>query len=442
MGVFKPQLLLLSSFLIWAFFYIQVDLTYLYEGSFLFPAVTLIGFIIFFLIGTYSLKSNSIKSTPKASDKKIRQIIFTLFVLGGLGVFLKLYSGYFNSEIFSTDDIFENRMEKMDKEFSGGIVGLIGSILFPFSVICMLISLYNYKSINKLLLILIILFGLYPFVETIFMGGRTIIALLGTTMLFTLYSSFNKNGAFNLTKLYYNKKTLFAFPSFLRKKRIVLPLILLAILFVSYSIDTVNKRLDRFNYGNKILSVWERKDYQWVEFNESFKKDFLKSDDEEQSKMLGLYSLKHYFSHGVFEYVRLVNHLDKTTGYYYGMNEFYVFFKFFKALGVPLPSKLEMADIIDRQSVYRTFWGEFYIDFGLFGILIMFFWGRFIKRIYIYAKRQHTQYVIFYSYLSTIIITSFFINFLLGSSSYYLFAFLSTLLIFKIWPENLKIVMK
>jgi oligosaccharide repeat unit polymerase len=124
------------------------------------------------------------------------------------------------------------------------------------------------------------------------------------------------------------------------------------------------------------------------------------------------------------------------------MNEFYVFFKFFKALGVPLPSKLEMADIIDRQSVYRTFWGEFYIDFGLFGILIMFFWGRFIKRIYIYAKRQHTQYVIFYSYLSTIIITSFFINFLLGSSSYYLFAFLSTLLIFKIWPENLKIVMK
>lgn len=442
MGVFKPQALLLFSFLIWIFFYVQVDATYLYKGSILFPAFTLICFISFFLIGLYSLKGNNVSPIKKASNKKIIQITWLLFALGFFGVILKFYSGYFNSGIFSSGDIFEKRLENMGKEFAGGVSGLIGSILFPFSVVSMLIAIYNYKKFRKTFLLIIVFFGLYPFLETIFMGGRTVIALLGTTLLFALYSSFIKNNTLRLIKLNYNKKTFLSFPSFLMKKRVFIPLILIATVFVSYSINTVSKRLERFDYGNKVLTIWERKDYQWIEFDKSFKVDYLKSENEQKAKMIGLHSLRHYFAHGVFEYVRLVNHLEKTTGYYYGTYEFYTFFKFFKALGVPFPSKFEMAEIIDRQAVYRTFWGEFYIDFGVFGVLIMFFWGRFTKRIFIYAKRQHTQYIIFYSYLSTIIITSFFINFLLGSSSYYLFAFLVTLLIFRIWPQNLKITMK
>ena len=442
MGVFKPQLLLLLSFLIWVFFYLQVDVTYLYDGSFLFPISTLISFIAFFLIGIYSLKSKSVRSIPKASDKKVKQIIYTLFVLGGLGVLLKIYSGYFNSGIFAASDIFDQRIENMNKEFTGGFTGLIGSILFPFSVVSMLIGLYNYKKIKNNFLIIIVLFGCYPFVETVFMGGRTIFALLGTTIIFTLYSSFVKNKTFKLTKLIYKNKVVISFPSFLKKKKIIIPLTLLAVLFISYSISIVSERLERFDYGNKVFEIWEKKEYRWIEFDKSFKKEYYRSEDEQKATMIGLHSLNHYFAHGVFEYVRLVNHLEKTTGYYYGMYEFYTFFKFFRALGIPVPSKFEMSEIIDRQAVYRTFWGEFYIDFGVLGIVIMFFWGRFTKSIYIYATRQHTEYVVFYAYLSTIVITSFFINFLLGSSSYYLFAFLITLLIFKIWPQNIKFVLK
>lgn len=442
MGVIKPHKLLLVSFLVWMFFYMQMEVTYLYDGSAFFPLLTLIGFLLSFLLGLISLNKQQVKPIPHASDKKIRQIIFCYFLFGALGVGLKLYSGFFTSGIFLAKDVFEKRLENMGQELTGGFLGVFGAVLFPFSVIAMLLTIYNYKLLGKLVTFIILIFGLYPFIETFYMGGRTIIVLIGTTILFVAYASYIKNNTLNQIKLTFQKKTILTFPRFLKSKRIWIPLILISVFFVTYSVNIVNKRLERFNYGDRTIRIWERTDYQWVRFDSSFKKEFYEGTKEQKSKMLGYHSLKHYFVHGVFEYIRLVNHLDKATGYYYGMYEFNVFFKFFKVFGIPLPSHEELSQIVNRKSVYSTFWGPFYIDFGFLGVIIMFFWGRFVKRVYIYTTQQHSQYAIFYGYLSTIIITSVFLNFLQGSSSYYLFAFFVTLLVFKFWPNNLKLVTK
>lgn len=440
MGAINPFKLLIISIAIWIFFYIQIDVDYIYEGSAFFPILTLLGYIVIFVIGIYSLKKENVLNLKTTSSKKIKQIVFLFFVVGTIGVFFKMYSGFFNSGIYLAEDVFEKRLENMTKELTGGISGIIGSILFPFSFVALLITIYNYKLFSRMSIFFIAFFGLYPFVETFFMGGRTTIALLGTTLIFIMYASFNKNSTFKLTRININNGYLFSFPSFLRKKRIVIPLVAVVLIFISYSVRVVNQRLDRFSYGDRTFKIWEQKDYQWVEFNDEIKKEYFTGTKKEKALIIGLHSIKHYFVHGVFEYIRLVNDLDSTLGYYYGQYQFNVFFKFFKALGVPLKSLEELDSVVNRQAVYTTFWGPFYIDFGVFGLIVMFFWGRFVKRIYVYAVRRETQYVIFYGYISTIIITSTFINFLQGSSSYYLFAFFVTLLAFKLWPNNLRMI--
>lgn len=442
MKAIHPVKLLLWSFFIWVFFYIQLPVKYLYNGNIWFPLMTLILFILAFIFGIVSLKTASIKTVKVTSHKKLKQITYLFFFIGLLGIALKVYIGFFKSGIYTSSDIFEQRIENMGKEMSGGIIGAIASILYPFSFVALLIGVYNYKIFNKLYLLIIVVLGLYPIVETFFMGGRTIIALLGATIIFVSYASFFKNTHFTIVKFKILKTTLTALPKFLFKKKVLIPLAIISFLFVSYSILVLDTRLTRFNYGDTVFQVWEQQDYKWVKFDNDFKKDFYVATPDEKSRMLGLFSLKHYFAHGVFEYVRLVNDLEKPTGYYYGQYEFSVFFKFFKLLGVPLKSFSELSVVVKRQAVYQTFWGPFYIDFGLFGLIIIFFWGRFIKRIYINAKRGSTPHLIFYGYLSTVIITSFFINFILGSSSYFLFAFFICLLVFKYWPNNLNFVLK
>ncbi|MCL5127258.1 O-antigen polymerase [Algibacter sp. L4_22] len=442
MVVPSPIKLLLISLVIWSFIFAQIPVVYLYSGSAFFPVLTLLLYIVCFILGVLSLRGVSIKSINYSSNKKLKQVIGFFFIIGCIGVLLKIYVGFFKSGIFVAEDIFEQRIENMGKELSGGGVGVLASMLFPFAYVAMLMAIYNYKIFNKLFLIVICLFGFYPMIETIFMGGRTILALLGSTLLFVALASFNKNTKTLFFNVNFSKIKLFSFPRFILKKTIIIPVLILGILFVSYSIDVINKRVTRYGYGNTTLQVWEQKNYQWVKFDKDFKTEYLRASEDEKAKMVGLYSLKHYFAHGMIEYVRLVNHLESTTGYYYGQYEFNVFFKFFRSFGIPLKSAKELNGIVERKAVYQTFWGPFYIDFGMFGVVLIFFWGRFVKRIYVYAKRGNTEYVVFYCYLATIIVTSAFINFLLGSSSYYLFAFLTSLLFFKFWPNNLVLKLK
>ena len=437
MFTINPKKLLLYSISVWTLLYVFTPVTYLYEGNLFFPIFILIGYILCFFLGLSSIKQRKLKLPRITSDKQIIQIIFILFSIGAIGVLLKLYVGVFKTEIFVTEDVFEQRLENMGKELSGGLVGLVASLLFPFAYVTMLLAIFNYKILNKVFLIIIVLFGLYPFIETLFMGGRTIIALLGTTLLFVIFATLKKYTKTKMIRLKLFSLSLLYFPKFLLKKIILIPLLVVGLFFVVYSIKVVDKRLTRFGYGDYTFKVWEQKDYQWVKFDNDFKQAYFKSNPDDKARMIGLYSLKHYFVHGVIEYVRLVNHLDKTTGYYYGQYEFNVFFKFFKAFGIPLQSLAELNEIVERKAVYQTFWGPFYIDFGVFGFIIMLFWGRFVRKIQLIANRGYSQYIILYAYLSTVIITSIFINFLQGSSSYYLFALLVTLLVFKFWPNNL-----
>lgn len=440
MQFLNPIKIVLLSFFIWLIFYISIPTTYLYKGSAFFPITILVLYVIFLFLGFSSVRRNDKRfNIEKTSDNKIKQIVYFLFTIGFIGVLIKLFIGFFITKIFISSNIFEKRLELMEGELNSGIYGVISAILFPFAYVSMLIVINNFKLFKRKFLIFAILIGLFPIIETYFIGGRTIIVLLGTTIINTALFTIQKYYNFKtiVIKLYNYK--LFSIPSFLLKKKYLLVLIILLIGFKLYSVKVVSERLNKFNYRDT-LGHWEY--LQEVKIDPAYKKFVNSKKKQDKYYEISLYSLKHYFVHGKFEYIRLVNHLDKKSGYYYGGYEFYPFLKIFKAVGVPIKSFYEMNEIVYKKSVFTTFWGPFYIDFGVFGILIMFFWGRFIKKSYYFAIKNYTPYTIFYGYISTILLASFFINLLLGSSAYYLFSFLITILIFKFWPKNVKFVLK
>ena len=255
MQAIHPIKLLLWSLLVWVFFYIQLPVTYLYNGSIWFPLFTLTLFVLAFCLGVISLKTSLVKPLKVTSNKKTKQIAYLFFFIGVIGILLKLYIGFFKSGIYIANDIFEQRLENMGKELTGGAVGVIASILYPFSFLALLVTIYNYKIFNKTHLFLIVSFGLYPIIETFFMGGRTIIALLGTTIIIVSYASFFKNTTFTIVKFKVLKTTLASLPKFLFKKKVIIPLAIVSLLFVSYSIKVLDTRLTRFNYGDTCLQL-------------------------------------------------------------------------------------------------------------------------------------------------------------------------------------------
>lgn len=428
MNFLKPHLLILISFTVWLFFFLTIPTEYLYKGSAIFPVITLISYIGFFFIGLKTIKKTkrTLIGTTETGIKKIKQLTYFLFLIGAVGVLIKLFIGFFITKIFVASNVFEKRLELMDQELSSGIYGAIAALLFPFAVITMFIVIYYRKNFNKIFVVIALIFGIFPIFETFYLGGRTIFVLLGGMIAFIILFYIQNNIQFNKTVYKLKKIKLITIPKFLVKKRVIILLILLIIGFRYYSVNIVTQRLDRFGYKDT-LGHWE--ELHRVNIDDNFQNYVIKLPKDQKDYQIGIYSFKHYFVHGVFEYIRSVNHLEKQTGYYYGSYTFYTFFKFFKLLGIPIKSLTEMDKVAHEVAVFTTFWGPFYLDFGIFGLPIMFLWGRFVKRAYLKAINGDIFFVILYSYLAVILITSFFLNFMLGSSSYYLFAILVAIFI-------------
>ena len=439
MKLLHPFRLLFISFLVWYIFYLLIPAKYIYDGSAIYATAILFFYLLFFILGFVSRKKPVAKIGGIAQTKKVKQVSQILFLIGLVGVSIKLFTGLFVTKIFLSGNIAATREEMFGQEFNSGFLGVLGALLFPYAVINMLLVIYNYKIFKKEFLIGSIILGIYPFVETFFLGGRTTIALLGTTTILTLFMAIQKNASYSRVKIKMYNISLFSLPRFMTKPKIWISMLVILIGFVFYSVRVISARLSNFNYEDT-LEVWE--EYHQVEIGTAFKEEVDNMDREDKNFAIGIYSLKHYFVHGFFEYVRLLNHLEKSSGYYYGMYEFHVFFKFFKFFGVPVDSMRELNTISYKPAVYTTFFGPFYIDFGWLGTLVIFFGGRYLKKVYYLATYERSEYVVFYCFLAVVLLASFFINFLMGSSSYYLFGFFVTIFLFKVWPKNLSFKIK
>ena len=427
-----PHKLLLFSIIIWFLFYWSIPTTYINIAPAILPVLLLVGYILSFLFGMLILRGKKelkkIEITPR--DQLVANISV---IIGTVGTVLKFYQRFIQQGYLYTSNYTRLRMDLMANELNSGALGFVTALLAPFGILSFLMILYYRKFYSKWLFAYAFMIGMYPIFESLFTQGRTIIVMVVAMIITVLIFQLN-----NFSDIFQNniqiklfKYQLFSLPKKLSSKRVLLSIFILGFLFFIFSVRVVKARLDLFNYKN-VMTIWERQ--QEMRLNEDFKEKVLSSDDVNIE--IAKYSLKHYFVHGVFEYIRLVNHVSEPTGTYYGEYQFNPYFKFLRLLGFKQRSFSELNDIVYKKNVYTTFWGPFYLDFGVFGILIAFIFGALLKFIYIRARNGYLPYILMYSYFSFIILGSMFLNLLIGSSIYIFNSLLVVLFLYSILPKK------
>ena len=428
-----PHKLLLLSILLWVLFYISIPTTYINISPSFLPILLLVGYIIAFLFGMLIIKGN--KELVKIRiNQRDRLIANSSIIIGTAGTILKFYQRFIQQGYLFTSDYTKLRMELMSGELNSGSLGLVTALLAPFGLLSFLMILYYRKQYSKWLFLYSFLIGLYPVFESLFTQGRVIIVMVMAMILTVLLFQINNfSTTFKETiKITIFKYRLFSLPKKLASKKVIIPSLILGFLFFTFSVKVVKARLDLFNYKN-VIPIWERQ--QEMRLDDDFKNKVLLSDD--MNLEIAKYSLQHYFAHGVFEYIRLVNHVKRPQGTYYGEYEFNPYFKALRLFGVKQKSFIELNEIVYKKNVYTTFWGPFYLDFGVFGIFIAFVFGAILKFIYIKARNGHLPYILFYSYFSFVILGSMFLNLMIGSSIYIFNSLIIVLILYNIIPPSI-----
>jgi|JI10StandDraft_1071094.scaffolds.fasta_scaffold93496_3 hypothetical protein len=411
-----PETLLTVSLLIWIFSILTIPTTYLYLDPMLEPVLLLVLNIFSFYLG---MKVILFKVEEKRALFLVKDhfILYLSLGIGYIGTILRAYQILFQQGYLYAENNTWQRIEMASGELNSGFLGLATALTQPFGFIAFLMVIYFYQKLGWKWLLFVLPLGIYPIVEAYFTQGRLqlVKVILMTTIVVIFFIGHHYKWVIQLVKIKLYEYTLFKFPKKLLSFKILSVIAIASTLTYLFFIGVMEKRLSTFNYTN-VIEIWEG--YQEMKVDTDFKEKVLKGGN--QNIEMAKYSLKHYFAHGPIEYIKMVNHIHRPLGTYYGAYTFHPYVKFFKLFGFETPSNAELSKILKRDSVYTTFWGPIYIDFGWFSILFTFLLGAIIKHTYLRAVQGHYIHILFYSYFGFVVFSSIFVNLLNGSSLYIL----------------------
>ncbi|XMO87889.1 O-antigen polymerase [Algibacter sp. AS12] len=414
-----PKRLIIYSFLIWVIAYTLIPATYILHNSF-YPVLVLVLYNAGLLFGLFSVKKVD-EEKYKQPDSLPRPDYYTIvisFCIGVFGACLKLYQLIFVQNLLTVNGFALREAQIYSAEFNSGALGLIIALTFPFAIVSFLATFYYQKYFSKTLLIFSGLFASVYMLSSLLNESRLPMALSLFIFFIVWYFYQVRYGRFfyNNFQIKLGSIKLFKLPKFFTRWYVVLVFIAISVA-LSFSTKVMVNRLNHYNYKD-VLTVWEG--YHETIIDGDFKNEINKLPKQEKNIAVAKYSLYHYFAHGVVEFQRLVNHLDDKNGIYYGKYELDVYAKFFRFFGLNIQTKKEMNEVIYKRGYYVTFWGPFYLDFGLFGVFICFFLGRFIKKTYLKASLGYLPAILMYSYLAVNLMASLHVTFF-GSSYMYIF---------------------
>ena len=434
-----PENLLIFSWLLWLMFWLLTPGTY-HEITPLIPAVPiLIAYNLSLFLGFKLAKKKNYekRSTTEVSRKVIQQLLYIILAIGTIGVMLRLSQRLSTGFSFSVD-ITENRMSSLKaEEGSGGILSIFAAILYPFSFLALMVVVYFKQYFNRLIYIGTIILGLFPLLDSLALGGRSVLFFQGIA-LFILF----QHRQLLFPSKYIKKKIRFQylrvkkFKFFLYRKNWVnaktvfigiVGLYLMSVFFIQIQKSRTNRYGDSIPWEQAVKFVEEGR---LLKYNDDVRTEIIKGDNS--LGYLAQLTIVHYGAHGVFEYIRWVNNIDNIWGEHKGKYQFYVFVKFFKILGVDTGDDfMTMTNETGRVGVFTTFWGPVYIDFGIFGTIYALFLGFFIKTMYFRAMNKNLLGMLIYPFLGAMIFSISVINTIVGQNMYYFPAILLSYLLYR-----------
>lgn len=363
----------------------------------------LLGLLFSFLLGFVFKSILPIKkNTPK--KRKVEEFsvvqtlnkksVYFLFILGAIGVSIKIYEHLWIGQIFSYSSFFEYKLTRMYSELNSGMLGVASAILYPFGLVVLIIQITYNLFTTRLEVFLIWFFGLYWIIEAVLLSAMTsAVIVIAVTFISCIIASSLKG---NKTRVSYWVLLLagafiLSYFSYLTFFRITPDAI---------GASLQNRAIDlKFEVNNVLL-------FSVVNFG-------------------------HYIVHGVVEWFRLYDHLG-LENHYFGMYEFYPLVKIFSALGFDIPAFYDLASVAHKTGVYTTFWGPFILDFGMFSFLVAFFVGLLSATCYSSAKKGSYFGLLIYPIVALQLIVSPIINIFSGVVVYYLVAALVSIPILKL----------
>jgi oligosaccharide repeat unit polymerase len=404
--------------MVWIFFFLISPYHYTHLGGVTGAIALLFAYNFCFWLGMKNFRNSSLvakngNTVTYRFTEAHSKLLNILLVAGFVGSVLNIYVKLQLISSLSVTSFAANKEQIMEAgELVGGGISVISSLLYPMCYVAFVMTIFYRVFLSRLRFSLSMIISLLPVVIIVLLGSRTTVFFYALSGMFAFLLSPKHQVEqhpirFNLKKIvrsYFKIRTL-----------IILTLVLFAsILFFS----TIQS--DRLvEMGGDEVSFFEYWKYaqQW-EYNSNHPINMLFKDNDPLHHV-GLLNFIHYMVHGFFEYIRLYNHVDDWGGIYYGTYEGYIFFKFLNFVGIPAVADYNtMNKVFYKQAVFTTFWGPFYIDFGIFGLIVIFYFGRFIRFISSRLTKGSFWAILSYPYALTVVLTSPIFHVLNGSFLY------------------------
>jgi len=374
-----------------------------------------------------SLDVNVFTSIMRTNEENTKKIFYVSIMLGLIGVVLKIYMRLYQQDITSFANTTEFRLHLNDDQVDGGALGLISAILYPFGFVSLTLLIYfkEYLDVKKGIYFLVWFIGLFFGIDGYLAGGRTSFVVLASLIFFTY-----------ALKFYHAKIEI----KILSIKNIIY-LLCAFFGFLYFSSIIIFQRLELFGTTTQEYIAYMTEGRE-ISLSSEFI-NFMQDDDALgfNKFVFTLVEFLHYYVHGVFEYIRLYNHFD-FDHVWYGIHEYFIYFKFFDRLGLFKITYLETLQGYYKTGVYTTLFGPSLIDFGHFTFLYALFLGSVFQLLYYKALSGKIIGLLLYPFVATTIIFSPMINIMTGSVLYIFNALLMSYFIARITNSGLPVVRK
>ena len=321
------------------------------------------------------------------SIKLIILIVLISFLLRYIDLFLIRGASFSYS-------IRENRI--LIQNESPNLIFIIASVTRYLFFVPIILFLHSKKKSKNLLFLCLFLF-LLPFVEGMIRGTRN--------------SFFYPTILLVITLLYF-KKIKF------KKLHISIILIVSAVLFLIATSILKKREVRNESDYKKLTSISIYNDFLKPK---KFVIEKIHKTKNEQLKQLLISGLQtgQYYTHGLYEFNHLIKTYEenKELNFQYGKFIFFNYCKLTNRLGITNLDLYKIKSANPREYSFITFFGGLYIDFGWFGLIVMFFLGMIQKLLFNQVKKKNAQFLPLFIFLIFVNFFMLIFNFLAGSGS-------------------------
>jgi len=366
MYLLRPERVLFYGWMVWLSFLIISPYDYYNLGNFVYSIVTLFLFNISLVLGMksnrFALKRTKLK--PIVFNSNISKLLIMTTILSIVGSILYIYTKLEIIGSINFSSLASNKIEIFKAgEQANSLLKALSVFLHPFSIVSFILLIYFRNNFSRTKFLIILSLSLITVFFQLILGSRTLLFFYFFLGLIVMVISPKSHLRHNLVSFTF--KSLFSKIS----KRVII-LCFLALIGVFKIFTWIqDDRLESMGGDNVSFFNYWAEGQQW-NYNSDHPINFLMT--EHPSYYSGGLNFIHYQVHGVYEYSRNISHLGNPEGTYYGAYELYPIIKLLNFIGFESKlSDIEMNKVVLRHGVYSTFWGPFYIDFGLFGIVVI-----------------------------------------------------------------------